>query len=244
MHHRITGVGYRYHIVTACNNFEYNFKDPTDFLRFVDRLKQAKRKYNVKVYGYCIMNNHVHLLVHTPHEDNISDFMWYLNGNSARDYNRAHGRRGHFWNERFHSTVIETDTQFFYTLFYIEFNMVRAKGVKKAEDWRWSSFNAHAHGVGDPVVDLSQEYLDLGKTPEERQKAYREMAKGYLREKGLVPQPVLTDGLIIGSKGFVEEVLEQISQRKPYYKNQQIYEYQEGKYCIRRKFKKKPESNK
>ena len=238
---RISGKGYVYHIVTKCNNFDYRFNDPEDFQRFLHRLKLAKVKHKVKLYAYCIMNNHVHLLVHTPEEDNISKFMEYLNGNSAKDYNRAHGRRGHFWNDRFHSTVIESGRQFFNTMFYIEFNMVKARGVKRPEDWKWSSFNAHAYGVHDPVIDLPKRYLNLGETPEERQKLYREMAKGYMKEKGLVYEPVLTDGRVIGSEEFVQSVVDEVSKRKPKLKGK-IHQYAPGNFCLNRRFKMKLEA--
>ena len=98
---RISFAGGVYHVVIRCNNREYGFKGNDDFALYLRILLEAKNKYPVKIYAYCLTHNHVHLLVATPDKDNLSDFMRHLNGNFAKAYNKRHGRTGHFWGERF-----------------------------------------------------------------------------------------------------------------------------------------------
>ena len=110
---RISFAGGVYHVTIRCNNRKFSFKSDDDFALYIQVLLKAKSKYDVKVYAYCLTRNHVHLLVATPDKDNLSEFMRYLSGNFAKAYNKKHGRSGHFWGERFFSTVIETTTHFF-----------------------------------------------------------------------------------------------------------------------------------
>ena len=221
---RISFAGGLYHINTRCNNQEFYFRDEEDFRMFLKILLKAKKIYKVRVYAYCLTNNHFHLLVETPGEANLSKFMQYVNGNFAKAYNKCHGRTGRFWGGRFRSTVIESETQFFNTLIYIELNMLRCGAVDEPENWQWSSYRAHALGIDDPVLDLHELYLALGDTPKQRQANYRAMVARRIEEKGLRREPVFTSGVILGSKTFVESLLEEYGKIVDYYKNRQARE--------------------
>ena len=89
-------------------------------------------------------------------------------------------------------------------------------------------------GVEDLLVDLHELYLALGATPEERQKVYREMAGGYMLEKGLQRQPALTSGVILGCKTFVEMLLEEYAKIVDYFKTQKAHAQEDGSYALRR----------
>ena len=222
--HRINFVGGVYHVVTRCNNREFFFQDEADFLDFLKILLRAKKMYQVEIYAYCITSNHVHLLVGTPRKATLSRFMQYVNGNFARSYNRRHGKTGHFWGGRFHSTVIESETQFFNCLLYIEANMVRCGAVKCPADWRWSSFRAHALGEYDEVLDFHDLYLQLGLTPQERQEVYRAMTADRMAEKGLIRQPLFSQGVILGSHSFVQNLLTSLAPKLSSYRSRQAHE--------------------
>ena len=231
---RICFVGGVYHVTTRCNNKEHWFKDDSDFALFIAIMLTAKAKYGVYIYAYCLMHNHVHLLVGTPNEANLSKFMQYLNGNFAKAYNKKHGKTGHFWGGRFFSTIIESETQFFYTVLYIEANAVNAHLVSNPEDWKWSSYHAHAHGKKDPVVDFHELYLALGDTPEKRQQAFREMSEDRLKERGLRQEKAVTRGIILGSESFVQNILSLYGKNIEYYKNRKVHQYQGNIYSLTR----------
>ncbi len=218
---RISFAGGVYHVVTRCNNREFYFQDEEDFRMFLKILHKAKKIYKVRIFAYILTNNHVHLLIGTPENAELSKFMQYVNGNFAKAYNKRHGRSGRFWGGRFYSTVIESDTQFFNTLIYVELNMLRCRAVDDPSEWRWSSYRAHALGTDDPVLDLHELYLALGNTPEERQANYQEMVAERIMEKGLQREPVYTSGVILGGRTFVESLLEEYSKIVDYYKDRQ-----------------------
>ena len=232
---RISFAGGMYHITTRCNNREFFFASQQDFELYLQTLRRAKEIYKTQVYAYCITSNHVHLVVATPKKKKtLSQFMQYLNGNFAKAYNKAHGKTGHFWGERFFSTVIESETQFFHSLVYVELNMVRAGVVKDPQEWRWSSYRAHAGGESSPILDKHPLYEELGNNDMERQVAYRAMIGCRIEELGLERDPVLTRGLIAGSRSFVSKVLQRCRHRHEYYRQCQMFEYGDRGCCLLR----------
>ena len=237
---RIAFAGAMYHVTIRCNNREFWFGNDADFALYLQVLQRAKNIYKVAVYAYCLTSNHVHLVVATPKKNNLSRFMQYLNGNFAKAYNQAHGKTGHFWGERFFSTVIESETQLFNTLAYVELNMVRAGVVADPYDWLWSSYRAHVGGETNPVLDRHSLYDALGSSDAERQVAYRAMIVGQMEEKGLGRSggteqgTLLTRGLIAGSRAFVEKVLARW-RRQAYYRLWEVVEPPDGSGCLIRR---------
>ena len=188
---------------------------------------EAKAKYEVKIYAYCVTNNHVHLLVATPDKDNLSDFMHHLSGSFAKAYNKKHGRSGHFWGERFFQHRNRDRLSLFNAVAYIELNMLRNKAVDRPEKWRWCSYRAHACGHADPVVDFHEMYLDLGQTPQQRQQVYREMVDNRIAELGSQKDPAISAGIITGSITFVQGLLETFGEKISYYHGRKIYSWGE-----------------
>jgi len=228
---RISFIGGVYHVVSRCNNREFLFKDDYDFLTFLQILLIAKVTYNVEVYAYCLTHNHYHLIIGTPYEDNLSAFMQYVNGNFAKAYNKRHGRTGRFWGGRFYSTVIESEEQFYKTLYYIELNMTRNGATIHPDDWKFSSYRAHANGKKDPIVDFHPLYIALSDDPKQRQRIYRDMIENYMLDKGMVKQPDLTRGLILGTPEFVQEILTEKVKDVPFYQKRKIYFCDDNKSC-------------
>lgn len=233
---RISMVNGLFHITVRCNNQRFSFKEDEDFLEYLTILEKARKKHQCKIHAYCITSNHVHLLISTPYEDNLSILMHYINGQYARNYNRRHKRKGHFWGERFRSTVIESETQLLNTLCYIELNMTRNGVTNHPEEWRWSSYSQHTKGKGPIEIDYHEIYLRLGNTCEKRRERYIAIMTESMQKKGLLSkQPQLTDGLICGSESFVKDVISNYTSHK-YYKNRNVYLIAGNTHCLR-KFK-------
>ena len=227
---RISFEGGVYHVTTRCNDQEFLFENSEDFQLFLKILIINKIKYNVEVYSYSLMNNHVHLVLSTPKENNLSKFMQQLNGGFAKAYNKKHGRTGHFWGDRFHSTVIESDTQFFNTILYVESNPIRAGLIKDLAEWEWSSYAANAYGKQNPILDKHSLYLALGTTPEARQEAYRKMSESRLEEKGY--KHVLSKGLIVGSENFVRNLIQKLGEKSKFYRDRRVFEFKPGCFSL------------
>ena len=162
--------------------------------------------------------------------------MQYLNGNYSKKYNKLHGKTGHFWGERFHSTIIDSDHYFMNALVYIEMNMARAKAVDDPKDWKWSSYHSHAFGEYDSILDQHSSYNELGNTPQERQKNYREMMHCEMKSKQLLPNYNLVNGLVIGSEPFVQNILQKLASQHPFYARRKVYQDQKD-FFLRRSHK-------
>ena len=225
-----------YDATCKCNNNEFSFKDDDDFQTLLDKIDKARKKYSVKVHAFCLMNNHYHLLVSTPDNDNLSLFFQYVNGQFAKAYNKKHARKGHFWGERFFSTVVEASEHLLRTFFYIELNMVRAGGVGHPKDWKWSSYSNHTTGKGVFEVDYYEFYLELGNTADERQKRYKDMMEESMLDKGLLQQQAyISKGGIVGTKEFVERIIEDYGKKyHPYYNNKKPRQNSDKVFMLRR----------
>lgn len=100
--------------------------------------------------------------------------MKVLNQRYSYWHNVKHGKTGHLWEARFHSRIIDKGGYFLVCSKYIELNPVRAGLVTNPKKYVWSSYNRHAYGKEDVLVDMHELFLDLGTTEEERQEYYRD----------------------------------------------------------------------
>jgi putative transposase len=139
-------------VINRGNNRQPVFFDDGDYLAFLKALADLKERKPFKLYGYCLMKNHIHLLVR-PYSASVSRIMQSLLVSHTQRYHRFHGSGGHVWQGRFKSPVVQDDGHLLCVLRYIEANPLRAKLVKQAGDYRWSSFRAHGLGASDFLLD-------------------------------------------------------------------------------------------
>lgn len=131
------------HHVTQCgNNRQDVFFVDADRQVYLEYLLDASKRFNLRIECYCLMTNHVHLVV-TPHcETSLAYAMKRTNQLYAQYVNRMHRRSGHLWQDRFFSCTLDQN-HFQRALAYVERNPVRAHLVRKAWRWRWSNAPAH-----------------------------------------------------------------------------------------------------
>lgn len=214
---RIVYVGGVYHIVARCNNREYFFKNDEDFNLYLEILGKARKKYDVKVHAFCLTNNHVHLILGTPHNKNLSLFMQYTQGHFAKAYNKKYKKTGCFWNGRYKSTIIESEEYYMNCLLYIELNMVRNGATKHPKNWKYSSYNQHAQGQGIFEIDYHNQYELLGKTSKERQEKYQSIMSSKIKEKQLLKkQTHMSQVVIYGSQHFAQGIINKYTTHKYY----------------------------
>ncbi len=142
-----------YHIILRSVNQHIIFEEDFDYQKFLYILSDSKLKYDVKIYAYCLMDNHIHLLMYSSKEK-LSSFFQSLETKFVRWYNNKYLRSGYLFQGRFQSTVIENDIAFLSALTYIHNNPVKANMCLYPSDYRWSSFNIY-YGKKDNLVDLS-----------------------------------------------------------------------------------------
>jgi putative transposase len=146
---RIQVPGGLYHVTSrGCNRCAI-YDGPASRELHLALLGQVVEDYGWRCHAYCQMDNHFHLLLETP-DANLSDGMQLLNGAYAQEYNAAAGRSGHLFQGRFHSVMIERESQLLETARYIVLNRVRCRAVADAADWPWSSYAATAGLVAPP----------------------------------------------------------------------------------------------
>jgi len=135
----VTGV---YHVMVRGINKQPIFKDETDCKQYLCFLAELMYDMNFMIYAFCLMVNHVHLLISVD-SDKLSLMMKRLGTRYAYYYNSKYGRVGHLFQDRFKSEVIDTEKYLFAVLRYIHQNPVKAKMVNKAADYHWSSYGAY-----------------------------------------------------------------------------------------------------
>ncbi len=140
---RIEYPGALYHITSRGNARADIFDDNPDREKFLSILGVVVRKYRWICHGYCLMDNHYHLLVETP-ESNLCRGMRQINGLYTQGFNRRHGRVGHLFQGRYKSILVEKDSYLLQLSRYIVLNPVKAGMVKAPEDWEWSSYQSTA----------------------------------------------------------------------------------------------------
>jgi len=152
---RELATGESYHLTSRGVEKRNVFLDDRDRRRFVRRLGDAVEERPVSCLAYCLMDNHVHLVLHGDGPA-ISQVMRDVLGGHARFFNRRHERSGYLFGARFHHVHIASDAQMHAALRYVALNPVRAGLVSHPRDWPWSSFAAlEARTVHPGAVDLA-----------------------------------------------------------------------------------------
>jgi putative transposase len=195
---RIVGAGYPHHIVQRGNNREKVFLDREDYERYLSFLARYSEEKETAVLAYCLMPNHVHLLVIPSEEEALAKMMQGITLCYTQYFNRKEGRTGRLWECRYHSTVIDGDSYLWTVSKYIEKNPVRAAIVQRPEDYPYSSARAHILGRNDPL--LNGHLFDRGELNEYRTFMKSEEDKRFLEE--IRKQTRL--GKPLGDKGFLE----------------------------------------
>jgi putative transposase len=126
-----------FHVTTRGVNNEDIVLDDEDRSNFVRLLHVTVRRYGWRLYAWCLMTNHYHLLVGSSREM-LSSGLRRVNGFHAQAFNKRHGRRGHLFGDRFSAFVVEGEEYFEAASRYILLNPVRAEMCDTARDWPWS----------------------------------------------------------------------------------------------------------
>ena len=151
---RVVIPGVPHHITQRDNRRERTFFEEGDYALYLDLLADAAGRAQAQVWSYCLMPNHVHIVLVPSDEDGL----WRTFRRLHRDYtgfiNARMRTTGHLWQGRYGSVAMD-EAHFVTALRYIALNPVRARLVARAEDWRWSSTRALLAGQDDHVVTVA-----------------------------------------------------------------------------------------
>jgi putative transposase len=160
------------HVIQRGNNRGACFFGDADYAAYLRFLGRFAPRCGCSIHAYCLMTNHVHLLV-TPHAaEACARLMKSLGQHYVQYVNRARKRSGTLWEGRFRSSLVATERYALACYRYIELNPVRAGLVAAPRDYRWSSFSANAIGDADGLLSPHPAYLGLADDALARRRQY------------------------------------------------------------------------
>jgi putative transposase len=212
---RIVIPGYPHHIVQRGHNKQTVFASDQDYLYYLENIGTWKESYGCKVYSYCLMTNHVHLIIDPGHDTrSISYLMKRVAGRQTRYVNTLEKRTGSLWEGRFKSSPISTDEYLLACCRYVELNPVRAGIVADPAEYQWSSYGGRIGIRKDGWLDADPCYLGLAESKEKREERYKNWVSDAIPEGEweLIRQS-LQRGQLTGSSRFVDEIEKRIERR-------------------------------
>jgi putative transposase len=213
---RIVVPNHPHHVVQRGHNRGVVFAEESDYLRYLDHLKECKQRFCIKIYAYCLMTNHVHLIL-DPGEDvaSLALMMKRVSARTTRYVNRLEGRCGTLWEGRYKSSPIQREDHLLACCRYVELNPVRAGIVDMPGKYRWSSYRQKVGlECGLPWVEMDFWTPRPGGISEEIQRKYGEWMEQPIPhgEWDLIRQAVQR-GQLTGTARFVEEIAERVGRR-------------------------------
>lgn len=172
-----------FHVLNRGNHRQKLFSKPEDFALFLGLLADAGERYNVTLWGYCLMTNHWHLVVEAPNIKELSQWMHWISNRHVRLFHRRNRTLGggHIYQGRYKSFPIQNEEYLHTVLRYVEANPLRAKLVDDAQEWPWSSLSTAREVEGTP--ELARPKL----APFSRNAAWKREVNRFLSPETLAP---------------------------------------------------------
>lgn len=201
---RIEFSGALYHVTSRGNARGAIYFDDTDRRRFLELLGEVCNDYNWACHAYCLMDNHYHLLLETG-DATLSKGMRQLNGVYTQYFNRTHRRVGHLYQGRYKAILVEEDAYLLELSRYIVLNPVRARMVRIASEWPWSSYHTTAGLCCAKSCLFTDKVLSLfGGDRAEAQRRYEDFVAAGANQPS--PWDALKNQVYLGSDVFMEHV--------------------------------------
>lgn len=151
---RVVAAGVPHHVTQRGNRRQRVFFGDDDYRAYRELLAEGCARAGVAVWGYCLMPNHVHLILVPGDEAGLRAALGEAHRRYSRRVNFREGWRGYLWQGRFASAPMD-EPHLLACARYVELNPVRARLTASAQDWPWSSARAHLAGRGDGLVDVA-----------------------------------------------------------------------------------------
>ena len=187
-------------MIVRGNHREKTFRDHRDYQEYLERLGNYRKRMDATVYAYCLMPNHVHLLVETGAQP-LSRFMQGLQQSYTQYFNRRYRKVGHLFQGRYKAIVCDKDQYLLTLIRYIHLNPFRAKLVRNVDDYRYSGQRHYAQGELNELVEPSRVLDMLGGRAGYRRFIQQGMKEGHRQEYYQVE-----DQRFLGGDGFGEKL--------------------------------------
>ncbi len=206
-----------HHITHRGNNRQDVFFVDDDRRTYLAILEQQSKKFGLLVQGYCLMTNHVHLLATPKSEASLAKAVGRTHLLYTQYINRLHGRSGHLWQNRFFSCPLD-EPHFWQALCYVERNPVRAKMVRVAWAYRWSSaagHTGHRHAAGLLGPALRQSHFTPSRWKQHLRRPEDNQAIARLRLRTHTGRPLASDNFVTKLEGLLGRRLRPLAVGRP-----------------------------
>jgi putative transposase len=198
-----------WHITHRCHKREFLFKFARDRQRWLGWLFEAKKRFGLQILNYMITSNHIHLLVvGDKNQEVIPKSIQLIAGRTGQEYNQRKGRKGAFWEDRYHATAVESGIHLIQCLIYIDLNMVRAGVVVHPQEWSFSGY----HEIQNPRKRYGliehERLIELveAKNQEDLKHMYKEWIEERLNNGNPFREDQWTESVAVGGEEFVKEI--------------------------------------
>src|ERR1043166_4536069 len=203
-----------YHVITRGNNRRRMFDAPADYQKFLSLLALQKIKLPFFLYAYCLMTNHVHLLIERQ-ADTIGRIMHRVLTGYSQYYNRRYRRVGHLLQGRHKSILCQSDRYLAELVRYIHLNPVRAGMVKRPEQYKYSGHRAYLGLDAAAIIDVDPVLRHFGAKKAVARETYRQFVDAGMSHGHQAGFYLAEGGRILGSEEFVDATIHRIGETKP-----------------------------
>ena len=203
---RIVLPEYPHHVIQRGNRNQAVFFSKGDKAAYIKLLSKNAKKYGIRLWGYCLMDNHVHLIAVPVLANSFAKGLAETHKKYTTSINKRNGWKGFLWQGRFMSYPMD-EPYLYAAIRYIELNPVRAGIVHKADDYEWSSAKAHVNKTKDAL--LSENFLteEIGNWSDFLMDRQSEIDKTIFHKHGKSDKP-------LGDNKFVSAVMKKIKRRE------------------------------
>lgn len=210
--------GLVWHITHRCHRREFLLKFARERRRWQHWLFEARKRYGLIILNFAVTSNHIHLLAEESREGVVSKSLQLVSGRVAQEYNLRKGRRGAFWEDRYHATAIDGGLHLRRCMAYIDLNMVRAGAVNHPGEWTGSGYRE----IQRPpqryrIIDTERtaELLGLRDAGDLAAEQNRWVQEALSEEESILlqRQDVWTESLAVGSDSFADKMARMLGVR-------------------------------
>ena len=211
---RITAAEVPVHIIQRGNNRGACFFADADYELYLTQLQLLAAQFDCAVHAYCLMTNHVHLLLTPRQADGSALLMKHLGQRYVQHVNRSYRRSGTLWEGRFRSCLVDSEHYLLACYRTIELNPHRAGMVSHPRIYRWSSYRINAEGKASDLIKPHDQYVQLGRGAQQRREAYRALFRDALDAAVVNDIRVATNGgFVLGAARFRDKIAAKLGRR-------------------------------
>jgi REP element-mobilizing transposase RayT len=200
-----------YHIITRGNNRRQIFNSAADYEKFLALLTVQKIKLPFFLYAYCLMSNHVHLLIERQ-VNAVGRIMQRLLTGYAQYYNRRYRRVGHLLQDRYKSILCQSDRYLSELVRYIHLNPVRARMVDQPEDYAYSSHRVYLGMESTAIVDADPVLRHFGAKKDVARARYQQFVAAAITQGHRQEFYATDEGRILGTEEFINATIHRIGE--------------------------------